>query len=320
MPETIVIPPSENHDDPIVVNKKKMIGYGAFGKVYEVYFGDDKENPYALKVIPKQENLLKIIKNEHDIIQLLNKTYPSCTDYLLCYIDIASDEKNIYLLSEKFDHDLIDFIEVSNYGLKPTIERVNLVYGWILQTLFGLEALHAVNIIHRDIKPENILTDKKGNKSKLADFGLSCVKDKCEGFVGSLPYVHPNVIFQKPEDLKWLKVYDLYSTAVMAYELLFDSLIDSKFLVELQQLQKEEQRIDPNSKRFSHSSIIKLLNQEFKNKISETGYILKEIMDDPAHDPKTAKNFIRLLKFIKKFLNPKLTDTSSITDALKILS
>merc|ERR1712039_338115 len=59
--------------------------------------------------------------------------------------------------------------------------------------------LHRQGVVHRDLKPENILLTSEDPDSaapKLADFGISRQEfqiDECTTFVGTLPYLAPEV-------------------------------------------------------------------------------------------------------------------------------
>lgn len=344
MSNIIILPPSENHDHPVEVKKKRILGAGAFGKVYEVYFGDDQINTYALKVIPKQDRTLKIIKNEQETIELLNKIYPNCVESILCYIDISSDDKNIYLLSEKLDHDLVDYIDLEKLDKKSLLDQAEIAYHWILKTLNGLQALHAVDIIHRDIKPENILTDKSGKIVKIADFGLSCLKKDCEGFVGSIPYVHPRVLFDENRPLEWLKIFDVYATAVMAFHILFDEILDPAMMIKLQRFQRDERDAQKNmdqknvdqknmdqkdvdqkgetvKRQYTYKQIEKILKKEIRKQLNNKNSFVKDAIQNASDSQASSvKKLTQLMKFMKKFLNPELTDDVSVVEAIEILS
>ena len=104
----------------------------------------------------------------------------------------------------------------------------------ILKQVCGsLEEAHGLGIIHRDLKPDNIvLCDKAGQKDwvEVLDFGIakrSSETDEREqkltqqGMVlGTPPYMSPEQFTGKPVDRR----SDIYSLAVMAYEMLTGGL------------------------------------------------------------------------------------------------
>ncbi len=104
----------------------------------------------------------------------------------------------------------------------------------ILQQVCGsLEEAHGRGIVHRDLKPDNVvLVERAGKKDfvKVLDFGIakrSKEEDKDEqkltqqGMVlGTPPYMSPEQFTGKPIDSR----SDIYSLAVMAYEMLSGKL------------------------------------------------------------------------------------------------
>jgi len=85
--------------------------------------------------------------------------------------------------------------------------------------------LHSFGIAHWDLKPENILmtTSEDDAKPKLVDFGLSKIigpRETCSDPFGTLSYVAPEVLLQKPYD----KRVDLWSLGVIIYLLLSGTL------------------------------------------------------------------------------------------------
>lgn len=53
----------------------------------------------------------------------------------------------------------------------PTVARA------LTETLEGLEAAHAMQVVHRDLKPPNVLIDSRDQSIRLVDFGVAAVVD-----------------------------------------------------------------------------------------------------------------------------------------------
>lgn len=85
----------------------------------------------------------------------------------------------------------------------------------LIQTLQALKYLHRRDILHRDLKPVNVQVVEDGGV-KVLDFGLSVTVNQNSGVAGTLSYMAPEVLINQTT----LKVSDLYSVGVIAYELL----------------------------------------------------------------------------------------------------
>jgi len=98
-----------------------------------------------------------------------------------------------------------------------------------IQTLNGLEAIHRAGIVHRDISPENLMItrDDQGNERvKIIDLGVAKAEEgeyvatRTGIFVGKLRYSSPEHLGFVPEGERIDGRADLYSVAIVLYEML----------------------------------------------------------------------------------------------------
>jgi eukaryotic-like serine/threonine-protein kinase len=97
-----------------------------------------------------------------------------------------------------------------------------------IQALHGLEAIHRAGIVHRDISPENLMITRDGNEErvKIIDMGVAKVDDATDSgtragvFVGKLRYASPEHLGFLPEGQRIDGRADLYSMAMVMYEML----------------------------------------------------------------------------------------------------
>ncbi|MGH7280146.1 MAG: serine/threonine protein kinase, partial [Polyangiaceae bacterium] len=112
---------------------------------------------------------------------------------------------------------------------KGTVEVPRAIH-FVLQVLRALQAAHAEGIIHRDLKPSNcFVIHREGDDDfiKLFDFGISKIQKENETKSGSLTQTNSALgtpLYMSPEQARSPrsvdKRTDLYSTAVILYELL----------------------------------------------------------------------------------------------------
>lgn len=94
-----------------------------------------------------------------------------------------------------------------------------------VQALAGLEAIHRAGIVHRDISPENVMITRD-ELAKIIDLGVAkgeegdYNKTQTGIFVGKLRYSSPEQLGFLPEGEKIDGRADLYSLAIVIYEML----------------------------------------------------------------------------------------------------
>ncbi len=92
-----------------------------------------------------------------------------------------------------------------------------------IEALYGLEAIHRAGIVHRDISPENLMLTADG--VKIIDLGVAKAEEVDGGtktgiFVGKLRYASPEQLGFLGEGEKIDGRADLYSLALVLYEML----------------------------------------------------------------------------------------------------
>jgi serine/threonine protein kinase len=187
---------------------QSLIGRGGMGEVYKA-FDPKLDRLVALKTI-RWEN------QEPAIVERLYREARACGR--LDHHGIV----RVYDVSEEHGFVAMEFLE--GESLEAAIDRGSLSFERKLTILADiLEALqyaHSQGVIHRDVKPTNVHVLPDG-RVKLLDFGLARVTRAdsltMTGTVMGTPY------YMSPEQLKGQVVderADVYSTGVLAYELL----------------------------------------------------------------------------------------------------
>eukprot|EP01104_Vermistella_antarctica_P015443 TRINITY_DN5088_c0_g1_i3.p1 TRINITY_DN5088_c0_g1~~TRINITY_DN5088_c0_g1_i3.p1 ORF type:complete len:343 (-),score=66.98 TRINITY_DN5088_c0_g1_i3:114-1142(-) len=191
----------------------RVIGKGAFGKVYAVTRTDTKEM-FAMKLLDKRDLLNKkmvdkvmmerviLSQVEHPLVVNLRGSWQNEKELCMLLDLMVGGDLEFHLNREKkFDE-----------------ERSKL---YAAQLLCGVEYLHAHKIIHRDIKPANILLCDKGN-AHLTDFNVSkkFTDDQelvgCFGVSGTLNYMAPELVSKEPYSFS----VDIYGIGAVTYEFL----------------------------------------------------------------------------------------------------
>jgi len=192
------------------VKKHKMLGMGAFGKVWLATSRDTKK-PYALKTITKRQLIdagqVKGVLREKQIMASLEHPF------ILPLVGSFQDTNFLYLL--------LPFVSGGElFNIVHTEQRDGLDNNssqfYAACILEALGYIHARNIVYRDMKPENALIDKDGY-CIMVDFGFAkIVVDKTYTLCGTPEYLAPEIIMSKGHD----KAVDYWSFGVLVYEML----------------------------------------------------------------------------------------------------
>lgn len=209
----------------------KELGRGGCAVVYEAE--DGFGNTYAAKK-PIDSETAKLLIEEAKLKTKLRHPHIITID------SIVQGEENIIALMPLMKNHL-------DTSKKRTVEQS---IDIIIQVADALQYAHSKGILHRDIKPENILQENE--TYMLADFGFAESTEKLVNSIklsgentpavlGTITYMAPEVRKGKPATIK----SDIYSIAVVLYELLTNELpdIEASAVLEQKNMPKEIKEI-----------------------------------------------------------------------------
>lgn len=192
----------------------KLVGQGAFGKVFQVR-KKDSGGIYAMKVMKKdriiEKDQAEYTKAERDILTAV--THPFVVSLRYSF----QTTSKLYLILDFINggHLFFQLYQMGTFGSELT-------KFYISEIVLAIGHLHGLSIMHRDLKPENILLDGDGHV-KITDFGLAkkIVEDKrANSLAGSIDYMAPEILNAKGHG----KTADWWSVGVLMFEMLSGTL------------------------------------------------------------------------------------------------
>ena len=189
---------------------QELLGRGGMGEVYKA-FDPTLQRTVAVKTvrpdIDQPEYLERMMREAQACARL---SHPN----IVTIYEAGQHDGVVYIAMEYLQgKDLADLLDKRTLSYEEKIRILSKV-------LEALQHAHVQNVVHRDIKPSNVLICADGTV-KLMDFGLArvLVADTLTASGNVLGTPH----YASPEQLKGEKVdhrTDIYSTGVMAYEML----------------------------------------------------------------------------------------------------
>lgn len=195
-------------------NCLKVIGAGAFGKVYQAkHVGTG--TIVALKVIDLENSDnedIALIQKEVSVLSQLSNV-PNITKYYGSFLDGSEVCIAMEYASAGSVYDLMQSLPSNCLNEKPAVFIIR-------EILVALVSLHAVPVIHRDIKCANILISKVGGVL-LCDFGVSALlqgtSNRRDTWIGSPYWMAPEIVSGSSSyDVK----VDIWSLGVTLYEMI----------------------------------------------------------------------------------------------------
>lgn len=191
----------------------KLLGRGAFGKVYHCLDRETKEQ-CAVKIISKKQfrSELPSILNEVRILSSLN--HPN----IVKFREVRQSHNHVYIEMEL----------LQGGTLQQALERKHFQdaeAATILKAVISAVAyLHSKDIIHRDIKPANIIFTESPDvpRVKVTDFGLSAkftegnYLQRLYQSCGTMSYMAPEQAQRRP----YSRPVDIWSCGFLMYMLI----------------------------------------------------------------------------------------------------
>ncbi|ESU40288.1 Ankyrin repeat protein, partial [Giardia duodenalis] len=204
--------------DELKKHKGKLLGRGAFGKVYAINgFPSLAVKEIWLKGQP--DRLVEITKFELEALSQFS--HPG----VLKYHQVLTEGDFLYVVMDRYDGDLQHFIADHRRTQKPIPRESMLsIMRQLADALAYVHAPYKVNergdvlpgIVHRDLKPANVLMSKDGEHVAIADFGL-CKDAQHDGgtLAGTKAYMAPETLLSN----KTSRASDIWALGVIIYEL-----------------------------------------------------------------------------------------------------
>lgn len=188
----------------------KVVGQGAFGKVFQVMKKGTSEI-YAMKVVRKdkiiEKNHAEYMKAERDILTKVDHPFIVQLRYSF------QTKYRLYLVLDFVNGGHL-FFQLYHHGLF----REDLARVYTAEIVSAVSHLHANGIMHRDLKPENILLGADGHVM-LTDFGLAKEFEentRSNSMCGTVEYMAPEIVMGKGHD----KAADWWSVGILLFEML----------------------------------------------------------------------------------------------------
>ena len=186
---------------------EKLIGEGAYGKVYKSRYADDGK-PVAIKILP--EEAYAFYSREAQVLRQL-QPFP----YVMEILDALVDPAGLCIVMPYIEHGSLQTYMNKFHGeaLEP-----GQVVSLMEELLAAIAHAHSKEVIHRDVKPQNILL-RSGTDGVLTDFGVAYAVESTGRSstmtAGTSGYIAPEVTSGRFDN-----TIDVYSAGVVLYKML----------------------------------------------------------------------------------------------------
>ena len=154
------------------------------------------------KQIPREVTVQSGLPPHPNVLPLLGITHSSDGFSIYICMDLADASLHHYLHTEK---------------KKPSLQQST---KWAMQIAKGMHHIHQHGLAHRDLKSANVLLFKKGNTTKICDFGSARPLENTAtmtGMTGTYRWMAPE--FNDKASTKINQRCDVFSYAMVLFEI-----------------------------------------------------------------------------------------------------
>lgn len=189
-------------------------GKGVFSNVIRCKDQHEKDKDVAIKIIRKNDLMLKAGLKEVELIQRLNEADPDDRYHCLRMHRSFTFKQHLCLVFEPLAMNLRDVVKKYGSGVGLHVKAVR---SYSQQLFLALKLLKKCQLLHADIKPDNILVNESKSMLKLCDFGSGTNAKDAEitPYLVSRFYRAPEIIMGCPYEYG----IDLWSVAVSIFEI-----------------------------------------------------------------------------------------------------
>lgn len=189
------------------------LGKGGYSKVFKVKHSLMGEE-YAMKIFNESINAQTVI-DEYSALKNLDNAH-----IVKFIFNGILDNGQFYTLMEYLDGENLK--RYTKEEVKLPLQKVYQVAKEMLHALVYMQQQKPHPVIHRDIKPQNIVWDQNKNRFVLIDFNVATVLETNTDFVGTNPYLAPDLI-KSSTKVDWDTSADTFALGITLYELVCQS-------------------------------------------------------------------------------------------------
>ena len=256
---------------------RKVLGEGAFGKVY---LGYDHELERLVAIKFPNDKRLKDKKNREQYLSeartVASLNHPNIVPV---YDIVRREDEAIYIVSKYIEGcTLEDRIRKDLPSLHETCNIVASIAN-------ALDHAHQCELVHRDVKPGNILLESATGTAYITDFGLAIKGEHAElqgRISGTPPYMSPEQV--RGENHKLDGRSDVFSLGAILYELLtgqrpFDGNTPQEIFREVLELNPQKPRtLNPSIPEELERICLKALSKSTAERYAQASTMANELM------------------------------------------